>query len=215
MKSSFAISILLSVLVSCTSQPEADLLKRRFSGFVHSLSMRDTTSIKTFTYPKLLTIKSNNESRSVMFGPMSNLNEKVSFDSIRKDSIYPIIKTGDGLYSIATIVMRMTMISDSVVQRNGKKRDITLNNHAIGVDAYPTPKATLMATLIQNEFNIELLDYKELPGRIILKVRIATIAAKDKFAKEWSFVTVGNDQELLNELFSAVTLKKLSAFNKD
>jgi hypothetical protein len=169
-----------------------------------------------FTYPKLFINSDSNSARAVMFGPLRLVNEKIKFDSICRDSIYPILQTEEGMYTIATIVMRMTMITDSVGEHHPRKKiDSTLTSHAIGLDTYPAPGETLMRVLIGGHYNMETLDYKEVPGGIISNVRIATIAAKDKFAKEWCFFTVGSDQELLNEIFSVAVLKRLSAYIKD
>ena len=68
-----------------------------------------------------------------------------------------------------------------------------------------------MAALIKSKYGIEVTDYNELNGIRTMWIKMATIAAKDEYAKDWSFFPVTNDQELINKLFSQDVLKKLAA----
>jgi hypothetical protein len=218
LKFSLLFIVLLIFLSSCKSEPGKKSLEKRFTAYLHALDSKNLDKIIDLSYPKLHTIKERKEVEQLMLGPLNYRQPDIRFDSIRKDSIYPIVKVEKGYYSIATFLMSMSFASDSVVEtypRNQRARDSALLDHVIGSEHYPAPKATLKALLLANEFGVEMIDFKESPERTIMYVRVAAIAVKDKFAKEWTFVTGGNDQELFNSLFSVGVLKKLSSFNKE
>jgi hypothetical protein len=151
------------------------------------------------------------------------LKGRAEIDSVLIDTLYPVSHIDKGSYSIAicSMVIRMPLDSTENITnkplmdptRNKTLLDSSSNKHLID-GRYPAPSSTLMTTLIKsNEYGMEVTGYNEINGISTIRMRVATIAAKDEYAKDWTFLGVTSDQELINKLFSKKVLEKLASYN--
>ncbi len=185
----------------------------RFTGFLKAIGNMNIDSIQNYTYPKLFSIIPRDQSRQSMETSYTFFKGKAELDSIKIDTIKPVFHVGKGSYSIAIYSMVIKIPLDSTEKNIAKPAIDTGIKHSIG-DRYPSPQSTLMATLMRSESGIEITRLDEADGIRTIKVKVLAVAAKDEFAKEWSFFTVTEDQELVNKLFPRKVLEKLASYNQ-
>lgn len=206
-----ALIICIVVIVcACTNKKvtEEQTLHKRFSVFIKSVAGNDTSTALSYIYPELFKHIPRDEAE-ITIGNSDDDDpaEKIEIDSVRIDTIYPIFHVEKGSYTIA--IYSLNMFGDSDTTQNLLPYSI---KHLIG-DTYPTPQITLMATLMKQRFDIEITDLKLINGKMLLKARIPVIAVKDEHSKDWNFLTITSDRELLNKLFSKKVLEKLATYN--
>lgn len=212
----------LTVLIACaygcknkqaSLENEAKDLRSRFTGFLKAIREMNIDSIQAYTYSKLFTILPRDQSRESMERSYVFFKGKAELDSVKIDTIQPVFHIDKGSYSIASYSMVIRMPLDSTENSTAKPSiDTTGLKHSIG-GRYAAPQSTLLATLMRNEYGIEFTGMEEAGGMRTMRIRVMTIAAKDEFAKEWSFFTVTNDQALINKLFPGKILEKLATYN--
>jgi hypothetical protein len=210
-------SLFLIVIMACgqhNNDKDVEKLKERFAGFVNAVETMNIDSIQAYTYPKLFTIISKEESRLEMEKSHQLVRGKATIGSARIDSISTVFTIGNGRYARADYSIEVKMPVDSTeISENITLPDSLGNSHFIGTN-YPAPKSTLMATLIRSGTGMAVTSYEEKNGMTIMRLRVVTIAAKDEFAKEWSFFPVLNDQEAINKLFPKKLLETLASKDK-
>jgi hypothetical protein len=176
-------------------------------------------SIQGYTYPKLFTIRTRSQSRESMERSYAFFKDKARLDSVLIDTIYPISPIDKGHYAIAVfnMVIRIPLDSTEHVTNNTltdtSSKKHPADNHLID-GTYPAPSSTLFAMIISEQFGIEVTGYDEINGMKTIRMKVLTIAAKDEYAKDWTFIAVKSDQELINKLFSKNVLEKLASYNK-
>jgi hypothetical protein len=194
-------------------EKEAKDLRFRFTGFVKVVGEMDIDSIEAYTYSKLFTILPRDQSRESMEKSYAFFKGKAELDSVRVDTIKPVFHIDKGSYAIAIYSMVIRMPLDSTENSIAQSSiDTTRKTHLIN-GTYATPQSTLKETLMRNEYGIGVTGFEEADGKIKMRIRVVTIAVKDEFAKQWSFFTVTNDQELINKLFPKKVLEKLATYN--
>jgi hypothetical protein len=210
----------LTVLIACACtnkqasiENEAKDLRLRLSSFLKAVGEINVDSIQTYTYPKLFTIFPREQSRKSMERSYAFLQKNAELDSVKIDTIHPVFHMDKGSYSTAIYSMVIRMPLDSTENSTTKPSIATTGKKHLTGEKYPAPQSTLMATLMRNEYGVEVIGYEELDGMRTMRIRVAIIAAKDEFAKKWSFFTVTGDQELINKLFSRKVLEKLGSHN--
>jgi len=216
----FGLTIFIIGAIACNNkqseQNEAKELRQRFSGFVKAITLMNIDSIQAYTYPKLFTILPRNESRQSMKESYLFFKEKAELDSVLIDTLYPIFHIDKGSYSIAIYSMSIRIPLDTTENITNKTlTDTTGTKHLID-GKYAAPQSTLFATLMRgmwSKYGIEVTGFSEINGIRTMRLKVVTIAAKDEYAKDWTFLTVISDQELINKLFSKKVLEKLSSHN--
>jgi hypothetical protein len=214
--------IWLTVLITCTyackgkqasAENEANDLRRRLTGFLKAIGEMNIDSIQAYTYSKLFTILPRDQSRESMERSYAFLKGKAELDSVKIDTIQPVFHIDKGSYSIAIYSMVIRIPLDSTETSSTETSFDTTGKKHLPVERYPAPQSTLLATLMRNEYGLEFTGLEEANGMRTMRIRVSTIAAKDEFAKEWSFFTVTGDQELINKLFPRKVLEKLATSN--
>lgn len=174
-------------------------------------------SIQQYIYPGPLT---HEQVRKSMETSYSFIKKGVQLDSVRIDTIFPIFHVDKGSYAKASflITMRMPMDPSEISVNNGSvKNSITQSDekgltHSIG-QTFQAPRITLLAALMRGKYGMDFFSLEEMDGMRIMRAKVWAIAAKDEFAKDWSFLNVTSDQEIINKLFSQNVLKKLVSNN--
>jgi hypothetical protein len=213
----FWFTVLITCVCACKNKQasienEEKGLRLRFTGFIKAVGEMNIDSIQAYTYSKPSTILPDDQSSKTMLRTYIFLKEKAEPDSVKIDTIKPVFHIDKGSYSIAIYSMIIRMPLDSTENSTTRPSiDKTGIKHSIG-GSYPAPQSTLMATLMRGEYGIEVTRFEEADGMRTMRIRVATIAVKDEFAKEWSFFTVTGDQELINKLFSRKVLEKLATY---
>lgn len=214
----FAFIVLIACICSCSGNSEEKALQSRFEKYLKAVSGKNNDSIKVYTYPKLFSILPDSQARESIERSYSIIRGIVELDSIKIDSIFPVIHIDNGWYAKAYYSAEMRMPADPAEADTEKfsfdhkeqSAKPTTTEHSIG-STYPAPRATLIATLTKGQYSVEVLSYQVKDRMRVMRVKVMTIAAKDEFSKEWSFFRVTHDDELTNKLFPMKVLEKITA----
>jgi len=203
--------LIVLILYSCADEKKERALHRRFDGYLTAINGMNIDSIQAYTYPKLFTILPLSQSRESLEASFDFIKGRVELNSVKIDTIFPVFRTNKGSFAKATYSMVIRVPLDTIENVKSKISVETANKEYLIEEKYPAPQSTLLAALMRNKYGIEFINYQEKNGMRIMQIRFMAIAVKDEFAKDWSFFTVTNDQELISKLFSKKVLENLTS----
>lgn len=193
------LSLLLMMIVGVGRAQTDPELEQRVNRFVKNFNQFNFDSIFAYTYPKLFTLFPRDEMESVMRKSMDGEESgmRVKIDSTTIDSILPVLNHGGGQYARieSRIAMRLMLLPGGEF------------------DLEDTVELKRMAEVMGNSME------QARPGvRVRFDLEQKTlhvntpstmIAARDAHSREWTFVNLSDNTEILNKLFDPEMLKKL------
>ena len=202
LKRIFIIGLVVISLISCQSnkkQPPAvaandPSLESRLNEYMKSNQDLNFERMMDYIYPKLFEIAPKEDMIKAMNSFFDSKEMKVKMDSIHVTKIHPIFSMGDGQYAKVEYSMVMYM-------------DFSPAENEVGDSAQNKLVEKSMATKYGDE-NVSL------DSAGVLKIRTGTpmVAVKDKYAKEWSFVSLKDDDPMIHKLFTQEVLDKLATY---
>jgi len=147
-----------------------------------------------YIYPKLFTLAPREDMVKGMKDFFASDEIKVVIDSLTIDRIHPVFQIGDGSYAKVeySMVMRMDMSPKDTVEDEGQNEMIVQTMRA--------------------QYGEENVDIDKATGMIRIRTVNPMVAVKDEYAKEWSFVSLKEDDPMINQLFSKEVLDKLKTY---
>jgi hypothetical protein len=195
----FAFSVL--IICACNSSDKKtgvagsdDSLKQRLAEFLKATDDMDLEKSMDYIYPKMFTIVPREELVKAMKEGFENENVQVELDAVRIDTIYPVFEMSKGKY--AKVKYAMTMLMNF---KTSSDNDDTTSNDMI------------FKTLAQ-KYGEEHVSWEK-PGVVKINITSPMVAAKDEFAKEWSFVNLEPEDPISKKLFSQEIMDKLATYN--
>lgn len=193
-------------------------LQARLDHYLDAIQKMNADSLQAYTYPRIFSLISpaafNEEFNKVMVAAEGGM----KIGSVRTDSICPVHYLNNGQYTMIYYTVTIHMKSSPSEINNLITEDTVqqpASTHSIG-EKYAAPQETLMRTLIKANYGIEITGYENKNGVTIMTFRLSAIAAKDNYSKEWTFLTVTNDeafQQYIKNLFPNNVLEALTADN--
>jgi hypothetical protein len=203
MMRSFIYSCTLLVLCSCNTKktPEKDTvdagLRQRLEEFMRVNDEMDLEKVMDYTYPRLFNLAPREEMISILRSSFENEDVKITLDSMRIDTIFPVFQSGKGRYAKVKYSMLMLMDYKSTKDSAGKDNG-SLEAIRLGFSDQ------------HGEENVRV-DEKG-----ILRVHVKgspMVAARDEHSKEWTFANLKEDQAITSKLFSKEVLDKLKSYD--
>ncbi len=178
-----------------TAEPVADSsLEKRLDEYMKLTDEMKLDELMDYIYPKLFTIAPREQMVAAMKATFENEQVKADLDSVKITKIYPVFTEGKGSYAKVGYSMVMLMsfnLGDSTGESDPSQMDMI--------------KSTLSDKYGDENVSIE--------GRLIkIRQNNFLVAAKDEFAKEWSFVSWKKEDPLMNRLFTDEVLAKLDTY---
>jgi hypothetical protein len=213
----FSLPLIVLVFCACSTKKDRDpVLEQRLAVFLKAIDDKNPEKMTDYVYPKLFRFVSRDAILKTMnFSFFEDKDQKVGFDSVKIEKIFPIFKMDSASYAKINFSMVMTLeysdLKDSLVNKKIPK-DIDSLHHSIGIGSYPAPQLTLMQTLLAQEYGTENVTADPTTGIIKIHSKGTIIAVKDKFAGEWYFVTGIDESSIAQQLFSQATLDKLATY---
>lgn len=168
-------------------------LDKRLSEFMKANDDMNLEKVIDYTYPKLFEIVPRKDLLKAMEDGFDNEEVKVQLDSLKVDSLYPIFNIGKDSYAKVQYSMLMLMNYNPGDSTNNEENDRILQSLAA---AYGEEKVSLDAAT----------------GTIRIHVSSPMVAIVDKYAKEWSFVNLKENDPMTDKLFSKELLEKLATY---
>lgn len=214
-------ALLFSACQSSDNHSEKSLkieLQKRLEGFLTAVGKSDIDSILAYTYPRYFELITKVEASKNMESSYSLFKTQGKIDQVKADSIFPFIYTKDGTYTEVIYSVSLRLNSDTLETPTlpaKTESDTASVHHSIG-KSFAAPQNTLMAALLKQQYQgIEFTDIQTTNGQTHMKMKVAAIAAKDSFAKNWSFISVIGDQLVLFNLFPKEVLASISKYNPE
>lgn len=199
------------VFCACGSKKKTEAgngsLEKRLAEFMKLNDEMNMEKMMDYIYPKLFTIAPRESVMKAMKDGFDSEEVKVELDSLKVDKIYPVFEMDKGSY--AKVNYSMIMFMDLKKPKDSIDKPVT--DHSIGKE-YPAPTATLMQSIMENEFGKENVSVDSQTGSIKVYAKSPMIAVKDEYAKEWSFINFKKDNEMFAKLFSKEVLDKLATY---
>ena len=173
------------------SSPDTSL-EKRLTEYMQLTQDMDLEKLMDYIYPKLFEIAPKEQMIEAMKEGFKNDELKISLDSLKVDKFYPVFESGKGQY--AKVTYSMVMVMEFL-----DKEEL----------------AEKMETIMEGageKYGRENLHFDEKTGSLRIKENNALVAAKDKYAKEWSFVSLKEDDPMINQLLSKDVLEKLKEY---
>ena len=195
---------------SGTGDPGAGL-EERFNGYLSAIRSMHIDSIQSYTYPGLFRILSPSASQKNMQESFLYFNENARLHAVQKDTIHPVLRLEEGLYTTVIYSLSLSFPDTTAEQPIAREPDKKSLSHAIGTGQYPAPASALFS-ILGRELGVDVTRYENKEGRTYVDFRVLAIAAKDKQSSQWSFLTITNDQELLQQVFPANVIDTLAHY---
>lgn len=194
----FALSVLF--LISCgtskkkTPEPETGAsLNQRLDEYMKLNDEMKFDRIMDYIYPKLFTIAPKDQILKAMEEGFNNDEMKIELDSMKIEKMHPEFEMENG--SFAKVDYSMIM----VFQFLSGGDDPSENN--------------IMVESMKEKYGKENVRYDNEKRMIRIKEKSKMVAVKDSYAKEWSFVSLNEDDPMINQLFSKDVLEKLATYH--
>jgi hypothetical protein len=195
MKKLFIGFFLLATWGSAISQSYPDL-KKRLNEFMNFNREMNFEKVLDYSYPKLFTL-SPRKDLLAFFDKMYNSDEfSIKLDSMKIDSIFPVFKSGEGLYAKVrySMLMRMNFKSDSLLIGNGDGGE------------------NKIVTAMKSQFGEDKVKSDRENKALDINVVSDMVAAKDRYAKEWCFVNFKEDDKITDALFTKELIIKIASY---
>jgi hypothetical protein len=190
------------ILCGCGSKKKVNTdtadreLRKRIEDYMRVNDDGDLEKVMDYTYPKLFTIVPRSEMIKILRSSFDNEEVKVTLDSMRIDTIFPVFQSGTGNYAKVKYSMLMLM-------------DFKRSNDSTGIDDGSLETIRQGFSEQYGEENIRV-DEK---GVMRISVKGSPmVAAKDEHSKDWTFANLKEDK-LNAKLFSKEVLDKLKAYH--
>lgn len=167
-------------------------LEKRLAEYMQLTEDMDLEKLMDYIYPKLFDIAPKEQMLKAMKDGFENDEVKVSLDSMKVEKIYPVFESGKGSY--AKVTYSMVMVMEFVDKEN---------------------LAEQIESIIEGageKYGRENLYFEEKTGSLRIREKSDLVAAKDKYAKEWSFVSLKEDDPMINKLLDKDVLEKLKEY---
>ena len=174
-------------------------LERRLAEFMQVNDEMDLNKVLDYTYPKLYTIVPRDQMLEALQNTFDNESVSIRLDSLHVTTIYPVFTLENGSYAKVIYSMNMLMAfkdnkEDSLTPEKKKERD------------------DFMLSSLSEQYGAGNVSIDPVSGYLKIKMVSPMVAAKDEYAKQWSFVNFKADDPITNRLFSKEILKKLAAY---
>ncbi|MEP6751003.1 MAG: hypothetical protein ABJB86_24930 [Bacteroidota bacterium] len=191
--------LLFTAITSCcaiVAFSQADTtLTQRLRNFMEANSKTDLEQVLDYTYPKIFTLIPRAQMLEALKKTFDNEQVTLRFESLKTDSVYPIFKMQEGSYAKIRYSMKMIMRFKSKETDPGlKKIDNEFMLSAMQMQ-YGKDKVTMDST-----------------GNVIMPEIALMVAVKDKYAREWCFINLKEDDPVNSQLFSRVIIDKLATY---
>lgn len=174
----------------------------------------DIDKTLTFYYPRIFSLLSAERHKELLEAQLKKTDVQYRIESVTADTIFPVLEIEKAYYSKARISISILFQQDSATNTNGplKSEPAGKIDHGISTEEYPAPQATLMATLIKNQYPNGEISFDSVKNSIRIQTKILLIAVKDSISPEWSFIGLQQGDTLLNHLLNKPVIEKLSDY---
>jgi hypothetical protein len=173
-------------------------LEQRLDEYMKLNDEMKLEQLMDYIYPKLFTIAPKAEILNAMKEGFSNEELSVELDSVKVEKIHPIFEIGDG--SFAKVDYSMVMVMN--VTFDGDR-----TNQADHVQ-----KVKTIAETMKEKYGSKNVKVDE-KGIIRIWEKNKMVAVKDEYAKEWSVVSLKEEDPTMSKIFSKEVLDKLATYN--
>lgn len=189
----------LFVLIACNSSKKKEKetaggpsLEKRLAEYMQLTEDMDLEKLMDYIYPRLFKIAPKEQMIEAMRAGFNNDELKMSLDSLKVDKIYPIFTSGKGQY--AKVTYSMVMIMD-FLDKEGIEDQMELIMESMG-----------------EKYGRDNIRIDDKTGNLRVKQTSHLVAAKDEYAKDWSFVSLRDDDPMINQLLDKEVLEKLDDY---
>ncbi len=200
----FALAFLvLAVPVTSRAQPgntgtakasSADpSLQRRTREFISATAALDVNRLMEYVYPKIYTIASKEDMKKLLSGMFNSKEMKISIDSIKLDSTFPIFQYKDGRYAKITYscVLRLKFLQ-----------------------AADSPDSTMarLIPVMEKRYGKGSTWYDPAKKNINIHNHLSMVALKDSYAKEWCFMDLTQNPAMAAKMLDADLITKIQSY---
>lgn len=189
----------LFVLIACNSSKKKEKettggpsLEKRLAEYMQLTEDMDLEKLMDYIYPRLFKIAPKEQMIEAMREGFNNEELKMSLDSLKVDKIYPIFTSGKGQYAKVTYTMVMIM---DFLDKEGIEDQMELIMESMG-----------------EKYGRDNIRIDDKTGNLRVKQTSHLVAAKDEYAKDWSFVSLRDDDPMINQLLDKQVLDKLDDY---
>lgn len=168
-------------------------LEKRLSEYIQLTEDMDLEKLMDYIYPRLFTIAPKEEMLKAMKEGFDNDEVKVSLDSLKIEKIYPVFEVGKGSYAKVTYSMVMVM---ELMDKEKLAEQMELIRAGIAA-----------------KYGNENLNIDGQSGAFRIRQTNNLVAIKDNYAKEWSFISLKEDDPTMNQLLNKDVMGKLNEYN--
>ena len=195
------ISLLLSCLfIQLILLAQKDTtLEHRLAEFMQVNEKMELNKVLDYTYAKLYTIVPREQMLEVLQNIFNNEEMSIRLDSLRIDSIYPVFKLENGSYAKVIYSFNMFMAYKYSTEDSTSTEE-------------KTEKNDFMVSALGAQYGKDNVSIDPTTGSLKIQITSPMVAAKDQYAKQWSFVNLKEKDPLTDRLFSKEVLKKLATY---
>lgn len=168
-------------------------LENRLTEYMQLTKEMKLEKLMDYIYPKLFTIAPKDQMLEAMKQGFSNEEVKVTLDSMKVVKIHPVFESGKGQYAKVTYSMIMVM--------NFTDKEM------------PAEQMEFIKESMGEKYGTENLAIDAQTGALRIRQANHMVAAKDEHAKEWSFLSIKEDDPTMNKLLSKEIQDKLATYN--
>ena len=183
---------ILSYMVAIAQKDTS--LDARVTAFFKANTDMDLKEVLDYIYPKLFTLVTREEMLASMERTFDNENVNIRLDSLRVDTLYPIIQDPAGRFA------RINYSMNLIMQIKNENIDSAGNGS----------KDRTIQILASQYGNVKYDKEKDL---YIIVAHTAMVAVKDSFATDWCFVNLKKGDQVMDLLLPKEVLEKLNSFN--
>jgi hypothetical protein len=203
----FALSVL--VFIGCKSSEkkvekssenltESSSLEQRLAEYMKLNDEMKLEELMDYIYPKLFSIAPKEQLIKAMKDGFDTDEMTIDLDSLKIEKIYPVFEMGKG--SFAKVDYSMVMVMKFKTEADSTDKASHLE------------KMGTIAETMKGQYGSENVKVDD-TGVIRIWQKSKLVAAKDEYAKDWSFVSLKEEDPTMNKLFSKEVLDKLISSN--
>ena len=147
-----------------------------------------------YIYPKLFTLVPREQMVKGMKDFFASDDIKVNIDSLTIDKIHPVFQIGDGSYAKVEYSM--------VIQMDLFLQDTVVNDE----------QNEFVAQTMKEKYGEKNVAIDKATGMIKVRIANPLVAVKDEHAKEWSFISLKDEDPMIHKLFNQEVLDKLETY---
>jgi hypothetical protein len=203
----FALSVL--VFIACKSSAkkveksvenltESSSIEQRLTAYMKLNDEMKLEELMDYIYPKLFSIVPKEQLIKAMKDGFDNEELTVELDSLKIEKIYPVFEMGKG--SFAKVDYSMVIVMKYKTEAGSTDKASHLKQMA------------RIAESMEGQYGSGNVKVDE-NGVIRIWEKNKLVAVKDEYAKDWSFVSLKDEDPMMNKLFSKEVLDKLISSN--